>query len=237
MTLLLSSAAIIAASDDDVDRTDFSDPSLNADLDKKTKPLAAHEDVTSSSKIVEPIGESLPIGVPSYLLVALANSGPKMFNVTKINGIVSDAVTGVAVSNFTRKMYGEPLGPREQRSFRFPFVPKKTVTPAQYRLTFSAYYSNRDKEPFVSVVYNELNVLVAGPSEPMFEMPDLGNVAVYAAVVLGALLAYTNFAPGGGKGASKDTTKPSEPAQWLPQNADVVGAASPGKKKKAAGKK
>ena len=27
----------------------------------------------------------LPIGVPSYLLVSLANLGPKMFNVTKIN--------------------------------------------------------------------------------------------------------------------------------------------------------
>ena len=179
----------------------------------------------------------LPIGVPSYLLVALANSGPKMFNVTKINGVVSDAVTGVPYANFTRKIYGDPLGPREQRSFRFPFVPKKSLSPAQYRLTFSAYYSNRDKEPFVSVVYNELHVLVAGPREPAFTMPDLGSIAVPLAVVLGAIVAYTNFAPAAGKSAPKDTTKPSEPTQWLPQNADVVGAASPGKKKKAAGKK
>lgn len=181
----------------------------------------------------------MPIGVPSYLLVALANSGPKMFNVTKINGVVSDAVTGAPVSNFTRKMYGEPLGPREQRSFRFPFVPKKMVSPAQYRLTFSAYYSNRDKEQFVSAVYNELNVLMAGPSEPMFKMPDLGDIAVPVAALLGLLVAYTSFAPaaGKGKGASKDTTKPTEPTQWLPQNADTIAASSPGKKTKSVRKK
>lgn len=102
----------------------------------------------------------LPIGVPSYLLVSLANLGPKMFNVTKINGIVSDVKTGKALSNFTRKMYGDPLGPREQRSFRYPFTPKKTLSPGEYRLTFSAFYNNRDKEPFSTVVYNETNVLV-----------------------------------------------------------------------------
>ena len=105
----------------------------------------------------------LPIGVPSYLLVSLANLGPKMFNVTKINGVVSDVKTGKSLANFTRRMYGEPLGPREQRSFRYPFAPSKKLSPGEYQLSFSIFYANRDKTPFASVVYNEKNVLVRAP--------------------------------------------------------------------------
>lgn len=237
LALLLSSAAILAAAaeEDDVDRTDFSDPALSSDLDKK-KPLAPHDDVEPSSMIVQPIGENLPIGAASYLLVSLANLGPKMFNVTKINGIVQDVKTGEKLANFTRRMYGDPLGPREQRSFRYPFVPSKKLSPGEYRLVFSAFYNNRDKEPFSTVVYNETNVLVPGPREPV-PMPDMGTVAMGAAAVLLAVFAYTSFSGSSGSKAPKDSTKPTEPAQWLPANTDVVGAASPGKKKKAASKR
>ena len=117
--------------------------------------------------------------MPSYLLVSLANLGPKMFNVTKsnpnpnpdpnpnphphpnphpnphptpnphqvtkINGVVSDVKSGKALANFTRRMYGDPLGPREQRSFRYPFVPSKKLSPGEYQMTFSVFYANRDK--------------------------------------------------------------------------------------------
>jgi hypothetical protein len=55
--LLLACAAVIAAAEDDVDRTDFSDPALQSDLDKP-KTLLPHEDVEPSSMIVQPIGES-----------------------------------------------------------------------------------------------------------------------------------------------------------------------------------
>jgi len=98
--------------------------------------------------------------VPSYLLVSLANLGPKMFNVTKINGIVSDVKSGKALANFTRRMYGDPLGPREQRSFRYPFVPNKKLSPGEYQMTFSIFYANRDKEGFSTEVYSGKQVLV-----------------------------------------------------------------------------
>ncbi len=98
--------------------------------------------------------------MPSYLLVSLANLGPKMFNVTKINGIVSDVKSGKALANFTRRMYGDPLGPREQRSFRYPFVPNKKLSPGEYQMTFSVFYANRDKEGFSTEVYSGKQVLV-----------------------------------------------------------------------------
>merc|ERR1719160_2155916 len=139
MSLLVTSAAVIAAADDDVDdvdRTDFTEKHLQED-EPKNKVLAPHDDVEPSSMIVQPIGENLPIGVPSYLLVALANTGSKMFNVTKINGVVEDMKTQKVLANFTRRMYGEPLGPREQRSFRYPFIPNKKLSPGEYRMIFS----------------------------------------------------------------------------------------------------
>jgi len=235
LTLLLSSAAVIAAvdADDGVDRTDFSDPALSSDLDKKPKTLLPHTDVEASSMIVQPIGENLPIGVASYLLVSLANLGSKMFNVTKINGQLSDVRTGKALANFTRRMYGDPLGPREQRSFRYQFVPNKKLSPGEYRIVFSAFYSNRDKEPFSTVVYNETNVLVPGPPEPS-ELPLL-NIAMGVAAALAIAIAYTQFssAPTAKSAQSGDTRPAEEATQWLPGNTDVLSA-SPRKKKTAA---
>ena len=54
----LRCTAVIAA--DDVDRTDLSDPALNADLDKP-KTLLPHSDVEPSSMMLQPVGESEPI--------------------------------------------------------------------------------------------------------------------------------------------------------------------------------
>merc|ERR1711957_882409 len=95
------------------------------------------------------------------------------------NGVVSDVKSGKALANFTRRMYGDPLGPREQRSFRYPFVPSKKLSPGEYQMTFSVFYANRDKQPFSTVVYNEKNVLVAGPPEKS-ELP-LTEIAMAAA--------------------------------------------------------
>uniref|UniRef100_A0A7S0EDI2 Translocon-associated protein subunit alpha n=1 Tax=Phaeocystis antarctica TaxID=33657 RepID=A0A7S0EDI2_9EUKA len=235
-TLLLSSAAVIAADeglhDIDIDRTDLSDPALNADLDKP-KTLLPHSDVEPSSMMLQPVGESLPIGVPSYLLVSLANLGPKMFNVTKINGIVSDVKSGKALANFTRRMYGDPLGPREQRSFRYPFVPNKKLSPGEYQMTFSVFYANRDKEGFSTEVYSGKQVLVAGPPEKS-ELP-LTDIAMAIALVLGLAIAYTSLAPllsGAPKStAPVDTRSAADPSQWLP------AASSPKKKKSPAAKR
>lgn len=229
-TLLLSSAAVIAA--DDVDRTDLSDPALNADLDKP-KTLLPHSDVEPSSMMLQPVGESLPIGVPSYLLVSLANLGPKMFNVTKINGIVSDVKSGKALANFTRRMYGDPLGPREQRSFRYPFVPNKKLSPGEYQMTFSIFYANRDKEGFSTEVYSGKQVLAAGPPEKS-ELP-LTEFAMAVALALGIAIAYTSLAPllsGAPKSnAPVDTRSATDPSQWLP------AVPSPKKKKSPAAKR
>ena len=127
---------------------------------KTLQPFSSRRPTCCAERSPAPAPAGLPIGVPSYLLVSLANLGPKMFNVTKINGIVSDVKSGKALANFTRRMYGDPLGPREQRSFRYPFVPNKKLSPGEYQMTFSVFYANRDKEGFSTEGYSGKQVLV-----------------------------------------------------------------------------
>ncbi|KAL3899917.1 MAG: hypothetical protein SGPRY_012560, partial [Prymnesium sp.] len=43
---------------DDVDRTDFSDPALNADLDKIRLPTGPHSEIEASSLLVDLVDES-----------------------------------------------------------------------------------------------------------------------------------------------------------------------------------
>lgn len=154
-----------------------------------------------------------------------------MFNVTKINGVLSDVLTGKVVANFTRRMYGDSLGPREQRSFRYSFVPSKKLLPGEYGMTFSAHYSNRDKEPFATLVYNETKLLVAGPPEPS-DLPLLQG-AIVAALLLAAAAMCTQIAPAKALQPAVDYTRAAdEPSQWLPKNVDTL----PRKKKTAAKK-
>ena len=65
----------------------------------------------------------IPIGRTNDLLVALANMGSKMFNVTHIEGELQDAKgSGEVLISLGRTDYGQSLGPKEQRSFRFPMA-------------------------------------------------------------------------------------------------------------------
>ena len=89
--LLMTSAAVMAEEPetevDDVDRTDFSEAHLQDDALKVENP--PHSDVTTTALL--PDGTELALGKPSVLLVALANAGSKMFNVSTIDGYAEDA--------------------------------------------------------------------------------------------------------------------------------------------------
>ena len=86
----------------------------------------------------------VPVATTSYLLIALANLGSKMFNVSAVDCRL-DTADGALAQKLKRQQYGENLGPREQRSFRYPFVPSKKLSPGEYQMTFSVFYANRDK--------------------------------------------------------------------------------------------
>ena len=129
----------------------------------------------------------LPVGRTNDLLVALANSGSTMFNVTHIEAELMDADGKQILLNFGKYDYGQSLGPREQRSFRFPMPLDKEQALGDYTLVARAYYMSRTKDPFVSVVVNDLAELVpplpTGEFAKMLQV-GLGGLAMLSLVVV-----------------------------------------------------
>ena len=189
---------------DDVDRTDFSDPSMNADLDKVRVATGPHSEIESASLLVDLVNDSaplptaappprsartsrasacgagvsipdhgtahsrspplarcaeVPVGATSYLLVSLANLGPKMFNVSAITGVLSSA-DGKEVQKFAKREYGDSLGPRDQRFVLYGFTPSEETALGAYKLEFKIFYNNREKDQFVDTVFSESKELV-----------------------------------------------------------------------------
>ena len=101
----------------------------------------------------------VPIGVQSLVLASLANAGRKMFNVSKIMGSLQDG-DGKEIQKLPTRVYGEPLGPLEQRSFLFGFTPDEKTPTGQYKLSLQILYNNRDKDQFNDTVFDEAIELV-----------------------------------------------------------------------------
>jgi len=244
LVCLLSSAVLLVAEEDpasaetdDVDRTDFSDPALQEDI---VTPVGPNSEVEPASLMPDLLEDGkVPQGVESHLLISLANLGSKMFNVTGADGVLQDAETGKRLQKFAKYEFGEPLNPREQRSFRFGFTPKEQLKLGDYRFVFSVYYTNKDKDPFVDVVYNETATLVVKP-------PSTEDTLLYAAVGVGVLLlavllyALVPKSKGAKKAAAKEAAAKKAPAakatpavadEWLAGT--LAGGVSPKKKKRA----
>jgi len=241
MLLMTSTVLMVSAEDetpvDDVDRTDFSDPTLNPDLDKVRLPTGPHSEVESASLLVDLANEGkVPVGTKSSLLVALANLGPKMFNVSAITGMLL-STDGKVVQKFAKKEYGDSLGPREQRSVLFGFMPHEETPLGAYKLEFKIFYNNRDKDQFVDTVYSETAELVPTPPSMDAKLRIIktvgGSALLLVLLVLGMRL-------GGGK-AKPSVEKPSSKAagkaaarmgedEWL--SATLAGTENQSPKKK-----
>jgi hypothetical protein len=241
ITLLMTSAALMVSADeepldpDDVDRTDFSDPALEED---KAPAVATgpHSEVDSASIFPELPDGKIPVGVTNLMLASLANSGGKMFNVSAIEGVLENE-DGVTLQKFKRWEYGEPLGPREQRSFRYPFKIDGEIAPGSYKMGFKVYYNNRDKDPFLSEVYNETTELIPEPPsyEARMRMIQLGAGGLAVLLLVGLLM---SLMPGGkpAKSGSKEAKpKPakatSQEDEWLKDT--LAGSEGTVPKKKA----
>jgi hypothetical protein len=230
---LLATSARLLLAEDDVDRTDFSEAHLKED--SPASPLAPSTEVASVALLPGlAVTGSVPVGVDTILLVALSNLGSRMYNVTNIDGYLLEAASGKKLEVFKKQTYGEALNPREQRSFRYAFGPSAERTLGDYRLIFSAYYTNKDKDPFMDVVYNETAQLVAAPVSDE-DMMMLYAAAVAVPLLLVALCMFcckASSAEAASSKAAKSGAKDSKDAisnEWL-QN---TSAASEGKVKKA----
>ena len=135
--------------------------------------------------------------------MALANSGSSMFNVSHIEGELMDAEGKTIVLSLGKTEYGQSLGPREQRSFRFPMPLDAEQKLGDYTLVARAFYNKRDKSPFVSAVVNDSVELVPPlPTADLMKMLQLGLVGV-ASLSIFALAAKLLFGGGASSAGSE----------------------------------
>merc|ERR1712087_817689 len=142
------------------------------------------------------------------------------------DGYLLEASSGKKLEIFEKQTYGEALNPREQRSFRYAFGPSAERKLGDYRLVFSAYYSNKEKDPFMDVVFNETTQLVAAP------VSDEDMIMMYTAagavpLLLGAV--YLLCCKSSAEPASAKAANDAPANEWL-QN---TSASSDGKVRKA----
>lgn len=177
----------------------------------------------------------VPVATTSYLLIALANLGGKMFNVSAVDCRL-DTADGALAQKLKRQQYGEPLGPREQRSFRFGFAPDAETALGEHKLVCHVYYNNREKDQFLSEVFNDTVTLVPAP-------PDLEAriklAQTVVGVVAGLLLVVAIVSRIGGAMSSGTSSKPKqakasaggETDEWLAATLAGSENRSPKKKK------
>jgi len=203
---MLLSAAVVMRAEDDIDRTDFSDPALKEDIEE-----GPSQHVVSASLLPDAIENKIEIGANNTLLVSLSNLGGKMYNVTYIDGHLETVSTAERLGNFRRQSYGDALGPREQRSFRYLFVPPTSLKPGEYRLTCAIHYQNRDMARFVDVIFNETVTLVPLTRGVMSSDTLLLGSSVIAAGVLLFAIMY-NLGAGAGSAGEPSKGKAKEKA-------------------------
>ena len=188
--------------EDDVDRTDFTEEHLKSDEVKVG--TIPHSDIEPAWIFPEASEGKLPVGDTTDLLVALANGGAKMFNVSHVEARLLDA-SGKLALKLPRFEYGQPLGPLEQRSYRYPIPIDEEAALGEYTLVAKVHYNTRDKEPFVSLVCNETVELV-----PPLPSADAQLRMVQAALGIGALLLLALFGFRAVAPAADAKSKPSK---------------------------
>jgi len=226
IALVLTSAAVVVSEEaateeygyptEDVDRTDFTEEHLKTD--KVIEATIPHSDIEVSWIFPESPDSKLPVGGTTDLLVALANGGAKMFNVSRVEARLNDASGSLAIK-LPRIEYGQSLGPHEQRSFRYPLTLEKEAVQKEYTLVAKVFYNTRDKEPFVSPIVEETVELV--PPLPTSDMQRVILQMVLFAIgvlIFGITMIRSAIGPEAKAKASKKAKAASEAVggnEWL----------------------
>jgi hypothetical protein len=229
IALVLTSAAVAVSAQetedsgypvDDVDRTDFSEEHLKSD-DEAVGPTGPHSDVEPAWIFPDSPDSKLPVGGTTDLLVALANSGSKMFNVSHVEGQMLDGAGKLALT-LPRVEYGQSLAPQEQRSLRYPITLDKEAPLGEYTLVAKVYYNTRAKEPFVATVLNETVELVpplpSGDAQLRMMQAALGLVGVLVVLLLivrSSMASADAKGKPGKKAKSNGAADPAANNEWL----------------------
>jgi hypothetical protein len=221
VALVLTSAAVAvtAQEDDDVDRTDFSDDYLKEDKVASD----AHPDIEPAALFPESPDNKLPVGGATDLLIALANAGPKMFNVSFATAKLLVVGSGATAVELEPAEFGQSLGPHEQRSFRFPLNVSEETILGEYNLVSMIYYNTRDKEQYLSLAINETVEVVPPLPDGDAQLRMLQAALGVAGILVVGLMVARTAMPGDGKKGSKAKAKGADADSAVAGNEWLAG--------------
>lgn len=169
------------ADDDEVD-ADYDDDSS---LDEVT----SSSDIETSFVFPEYPTQRLEIGEKITLLVNMFNTGEQTFNVTAITAALhSPYDISYYIQNFTAREVGALLGPKQQVSLEYVFMPDKGLEPLEFWLSAVVYYSSSETTFHRSTIINGTIELV-DKSSSLDARRMFSYLLVSAAVCLLAYLA------------------------------------------------
>jgi len=203
VTIWTAAFMVSAEEVDDVDRTSFTEEHLQED--KTIAATMPHSDIESAWIFPGSPESKVPVGGTTDLLVALANGGAKMFNVSHIEATLLGTGGKLALRLSTSE-YGQSLGPLEQRSFRYPITLDAEQPLGEFKLEAKVYYNTRDKEPFVSLVCSEPVELVPPLPDGNAQKRLLQGIMGFAGLLMAGLLVAKAIVPADdskAKGAKK----------------------------------
>jgi len=141
-------------------------------------------------------------GALTDLLVGIRNTGENSWNITHIqSSIVHPYDYTYHLENFTRREYGVVVGPNEQHTLSYTFVPNELLEPREYGLTTTVYFQQLgdiEGKNYTNLAYNgtvEVVENVSGvDSQLLFTVVGGAGLAGLVAYII-----YTVFASLGKK--------------------------------------
>uniref|UniRef100_A0A7S3RAP3 Translocon-associated protein subunit alpha n=1 Tax=Dunaliella tertiolecta TaxID=3047 RepID=A0A7S3RAP3_DUNTE len=151
--------------------------------------------------------KKFPAGGLVDVVVGLHNEGSETYNVSLIAGSLnSPADFSLHVQNFSMAAYGEVIGPGEEASLTYKFVPDARLSPRDFVVALTTFYTDSKGQWYSTTFFNQTVDIVEQKKLVDWELIML--VGLFAAILLGlAYWAYTTVVSWGWLKPQKKRTK------------------------------
>lgn len=130
--------------------------------------------------------KKFPAGKLVDVVVGLHNeASSEAYNISFIAGSLnSPADFSLHVQNFTMMPYGEVIGPGEEASFTYKFVPDARLSPRDFVVALTAFYSDSRGQWYSSTFFNQTIDIVE--VKKVFDWELISLVGLFAACLMGS---------------------------------------------------
>lgn len=194
-------------------------------------PFGPHPDIETTFLFPDFADKKFVLGEPVHVLVGFNNKGNNSFNITGIGAHLHSPVDlSYFIQNFTaRRVVGGFVGPRQQGSVEYVFMPDPSLEPLPFWLSGWVLYNNSRDEVFFNTFVNTTIELVE-PKVGFTVRSAFNYLIFFGAVGLVAYLVIQNQSSND-KSKSKGSSNQAQDVKIYKPRPDASAAKSPAKGK------